>query len=389
MTGVLHVREKAATAKAKCHTANAIAKAMGEHMAMAYVESSVMPAAMYAMEMVEKTRAQPVLNGAHNALLAEASLCGIISEWWRGQPQVRVSALAWETKMIAWEAEWMKRTVSLGARLASGTESLAGSLAAVKAPSGGNRVLRRAQSNAGEWKIGLQRGSSPYELSLWKKDLRDAAQLHTTNALKNAADTAKEESGYKGVGMPSNAMYMEALKGEQGEAAAWAALLPHKAYDRVMLRRLKMGAIPNLKCNEAKQCKAYNEIEDVELREEVVACDCGEGPQDAWHFWTECCFSELVRKEARLAAEECVMQDGSSTDQAFWAGLSQEQKLVHAVSSRVRMQWDVEQKLRNVVVPIWVQGAQEVSAVYKAVNGEWQESAERMRCAERLGAAGT
>ena len=239
--------------------------------------------------------------------------------------------------MIAWEAEWMKRTVSLGARLASGTESLAGSLAAVKAPSGGNRVLRRAQSNAGEWKIGLQRGSSPYELSLWKKDLRDAAQLHTTSALKNAADTAKEESGYKGVGMPSNAMYMEALKGEQGEAAAWAALLPHKAYDRVMLRRLKMGAIPNLKCNEAKQCKAYNEIEDVELREEVVACDCGEGPQDAWHFWTECCFSELVRKEARLAAEECVMQDGSSTDQAFWAGLSQEQKLVHAVSSRVRM----------------------------------------------------
>ena len=77
------MREKAATAKAKCHTANAIAKAMGEHMAMAYVESSVMPAAMYAMEMVEKTRAQPVLNGAHNALLAEASLCGIISEWWR------------------------------------------------------------------------------------------------------------------------------------------------------------------------------------------------------------------------------------------------------------------------------------------------------------------
>ena len=141
--------------------------------------------------------------------------------------------------------------------------------------------------------------------------------------------------------------------------------------------------------SEAKQCKAYNEIEDVELREEVVACDCGEGPQDAWHFWTECCFSELVRKEAQLVAEECVMQDGSSTDQAFWAGLSQEQKLVHAVSSRVRMRWDVEQKLRNVVVPIWVQGAQEVSAVYKAVNGEWQESAERMRCAERLGAAGT
>ena len=61
-----------------------------------------------------------------------------------------------------------------------------------------------------------------------------------------------------------------------------------------------------------------------------------------------------MREEARLAAEDCVTRDGSNADLGFWAGLSNEQKLVHAVSSRVRMQWDIEQKLRNVVVPIWV-----------------------------------
>ena len=47
------------------------------------------------------------------------------------------------------------------------------------------------------------------------------------------------------------------------------------------------------------------------------------------------------------------------------------EKMKHCISARMRMGMVSEQRLRALVVPICVKGAQQVPAVFKSVNDGW------------------
>ena len=117
MMGTLQVRAAVGKAKAKCQTANVIAKRLGEEAALLYVHAVVTPSALYGVEMLEPRAAKPLHGAAFNALMAEATLTGIVNEWWRGRARVRVGALGVETAGLLWEVEAEKRTLGLVARL--------------------------------------------------------------------------------------------------------------------------------------------------------------------------------------------------------------------------------------------------------------------------------
>ena len=243
-------------------------------MALAYMEASVMPSGMYAMEMVERNRASPVLHGAHHAVLVEATLCGILNEWWRGQPHVRKSALVGESKGVSWEVEWKKRTVALATRLLSVGGSLAGGVAAAKKQNGNNRVIRRAVEVSTAWGVPLTRGDTTSEKREWGKEVKESAVAETIANLRGSDDSALPGC------RPSNVMYTKGSTGVLGEAEAMANVVPCP-YDRVMLRRMKMGAIPHLKANEAKMSRKFDAVANATTQEALLQCGCGKGPQDA------------------------------------------------------------------------------------------------------------
>ena len=148
-----------------------------------------------------------------------------------------------------------------------------------------------------------------------------------------------------------------------------------------------MGAIPHAKATEAKLCKAFQQVKDVDTRQELLECDCGYGVQDSVHFWKECAFSEGVRQdlEATAAPDVRVILHGSPQDQGVWDVMTEEQKMVHAVSAKLKMSPGLERRLRESVVPIWVEGAQKVAGVYRSVNVGWKDWAERFATAEQCG----
>ena len=77
MMGTLQVRAAVGKAKAKCQTANVIAKRLGEEAALMYVHAAVTPSALYGAEMLEPRGAKPLYEAAFIALMAEATLTGI------------------------------------------------------------------------------------------------------------------------------------------------------------------------------------------------------------------------------------------------------------------------------------------------------------------------
>ena len=88
-------------------------------------------------------------------------------------------------------------------------------------------------------------------------------------------------------------------------------------------------------------------------------------------FWWECGFSEEARQAAVVAARPCAIMNRCPQDQAVRDGMCSAEKTKHCVSARMCMGMALEQRLRALVVPIWVKGAQQVSAVFKSVNDGW------------------
>jgi len=79
-----------------------------------------------------------------------------------------------------------------------------------------------------------------------------------------------------------DAIYVEGLDGERGQAGQWAKWVEDEG-GRLWFRRMKMGALPHLKAFLAKGSKSCARL-GVEDKEGVLQCERGGGAQDAVHF---------------------------------------------------------------------------------------------------------
>ena len=127
--------------------------------------------------------------------------------------------------------------------------------------------------------------------------------------------------------------------------------------------------------HEAKMCKKFAAVVGDPAKEALLQCGCGEGPQDAWHFWEECKLSQPIRDTA-LAASNAIALEGGAMGWAAWTGMEPGKRRVLMVSARrgAGLQGDLEDRIVAAAARVWVEGAPAVCEQYRVMNAGWKDS---------------
>lgn len=328
LTGAHHARRQLGMAQARCRGLELIAKTMGEEFALWYLRTTVAPAALYAMEMVQQASAASNACRVHTLLIAEAvrlGRCGgnpgRLSETGLDIPSLRRDGLLSETDAPPWDVEVSRRAVRLMGSVRMAAQSRSHSLAAcVWRTGGGMRVRGPAEATVRAWGVPTHpAGCSKRAKERWGAAVRQAAgRVARQRLLALQADRAAQ------LPEASDAAYVAAMSPSGGDAARWRAYVPN-AHVRQVVRSYKLGAMPLVATNFVKRgsaafVAAWRSLTPGQ-REEVVRCPCGAGGrQDVPHVLFRCGFTRPAREAAVEAMDRVMARPGLSAEALAWWG---------------------------------------------------------------------
>ena len=188
-------------------------------------------------------------------------------------------------------------------------------------------MVARGKAVAARGAVGIDMGGTAADVKRWKQELGEVATVQS----RRQARLAVVEAAAAGEGRSSAVVYGAAAGVDgAGEAAMWMRLVP-RAYHRVMLRRMKLGALPRSKVMLGKTEPMFQRL-PADLREEFEMCQCGAGRQDARHFWEECVFLQPLRDEVEARMQELVLGGESVLSMDAWQRMTAWERLLRAVS---------------------------------------------------------
>ena len=103
-------------------------------------------------------------------------------------------------------------------------------------------------------------------------------------------------------------------------------------------------------------------------QEEFLACDCGRGPQGAWHVVTTCRRTDFFRDRAAGILRDAVSAVGDNRDQVKLAGIRPGKLRSHVWSSWHRWSDPVEKTARSAAARLWYEEGRPVLSAMAAEN---------------------
>ena len=168
-------------------------------------------------------------------------------------------------------------------------------------------------------------------------------------------------------GRQSNSAFLQTVgdgRRHRPPVAVWQRWVPCFRH-RVFLRRMLVGIIPHLRVN-AMKWGSLQSGWDASRRQQWLQCPCGQGPQDAHHFWFECGFSQSTRHNVLSRALQVLQV--RHCDVSFWESMPSLQRHLHLLGTSTMFDEGTEKILRQETAKIWVSDAESICERLRTLN---------------------
>ena len=168
-------------------------------------------------------------------------------------------------------------------------------------------------------------------------------------------------------GRQSNSAFLQTVgdgRRHRPPVAVWQRWVPCFRH-RVFLRRMLVGIIPHLRVN-AMKWGSLPSGWDASRRQQWLQCPCGQGPQDAHHFWFECGFSQSTRHNVLSRALQVLQV--RHCDVSFWESMPSLQRHLHLLGTSTMFDEGTEKILRQETAKIWVSDAESICERLRTLN---------------------
>ena len=352
--------KRSGEARGMRHRVRNVARKFGEQHAVEFIATTLAPELLYAAEQ-EPTKMEGQMRKAWEDLLAEAARGGGMEDaktYWKERNEVwlRKRGLMLETSETPWDLQIQQRQLRLHCTLlGAGKDSIAGAIMRGKAGNerdkkNKNRFLEKARVTAKGWNVKARALLMPGEKRVWKTDLVCQKERLVKQQMAFTNGDIDEEEG--------DAMLLLSRSTGRAETRKRASLFKGMPLTRVRLTRQLCGHMPGLRAGIVKRLKAIHKC-PAEAIATARLCACNRGDQTVPHMMLYCARTDTVRETALKTAADVVGQYGTGAAKGLWGGMSDKERFVHLIGTRIRMGESLERRLRKKTAPGIVEGMQE------------------------------